>query len=140
METMAISRQGSQPLGGLQPQEGLLDDLRSEESLSCPFLNGAPGLKDIGAVGQFQGLPDVLFDEEDGFPCLLQLGHGLEHLVDELWHEAQRGFVEHEEFWPGHQTPSNGEHLLFTPAEGSSELKPPFLQAGKELIDLFEVL
>jgi len=53
--------------------------------------------------------------------------------------EAQGGLVQEEEAGPGHEGPTDGEHLLLSAGEGPRSLAPPFLQAGEEGVDPLEV-
>ena len=54
--------------------------------------------------------------------------------------EPQGELVEHEDFGFGHQAPAHGHHLLFAAAQGAGLLTGPFLEAGKEFVNLVQVL
>ncbi len=122
-----------------QAQEGFLDDFGVEQLFSCSLLDGPAGLKHIATVGQFEGFPDLLLDEENRLSGLFQFSHGFQHLIHQFWHQTKRRFIEHQEFWTGHQSSSNGQHLLLTPAEGPALLEASLGQTRKEVIDFLQI-
>ena len=54
------------------PEKGLPDGVALKQFGSGSFLNDPPGLQDIAPATNLQGLPDVLFHQQNGHSPLLQ--------------------------------------------------------------------
>ena len=78
--------------------------------------------------------------QEHGQAHFFQAGQGLEQGEGQEGGEPQGELVQYEDFGFGHQTPAHGHHLLFAAAQGAGLLAGPFLEAGKEFVDLVQVL
>src|SRR6059058_6193388 len=70
----------------------------------------------------------VLLDEEHGGPGRADLADHAEDLLDQHRCEAKGWLVEHKQAWPGHEGPSDGEHLLAA-AQRSGALLQPLAEA-----------
>ena len=51
---------------------------------------------DVGTVGKPQGVKGVLLDEKDRHALPVELGQGVEDLLDDQGREAERGLIEHD--------------------------------------------
>src|SRR5438445_4355052 len=71
----------------------------------------------------------VLLDEEHGGPGRADLADHAEDLLDQDRCEAKGWLVEHKQAWPGHEGPSDGEHLLLAAAQRSGALLQPLAEA-----------
>ena len=114
-----------------QSQKRLFDHFGVQEVFAGAVVDGAAGLEDIAAVGEFEGFANFLLNEKNRFPGCLQFGDGLEHLIHQFRHETQGRFIKHEKLWAGHQAPSDGQHLLLSAGKGPAELKASLFQPGK---------
>src|SRR5258705_10811893 len=93
----------------------------------------ASGLQDVRTVGDVERHVRVLLDEEHGRTCGADLADDTEDLLDQHRREAKGWLVEQEQAWPGHEGPSDSEHLLLAAAEGSGPLLQPLVQAREVL-------
>src|SRR6267143_3617219 len=93
----------------------------------------ASGLQDVRMVGDVERHVRVLLDEEHGRTGGADLADDTEDLLDQHRREAKGWLVEQEQSWPGHEGPSDGEHLLLAAAEGSGPLLQPLAQAREIL-------
>ena len=78
----------------------------------------------------------VLFDQQHGNAVVAQAGHHLQHLLDDQRSQSQRGFIEHQQTWLGHQcapmAASGARHRrAWMPSA------PPLLQAREDGKHLF---
>ena len=68
---------------------------------------------------------------------IAQAGHHLQHFLDDQGRQAQRGFIEHQQPWLGHQGTANGQHLPLAARERGGHLRSALFQAredGKHLL------
>ena len=71
-----------------------------------------------------------MFHEEDGQSArAVDLHNFCENRGDQQRGEAERGFIQHEEFRAAHEGAADGEHLLFAAGEGAGYLLHAFLEA-----------
>ncbi len=73
-------------------------------------------------------------------PVFFRRCQGLKQGEGQQGGEPQGELVQHEDCGFGHQTPAHGHHLLFAAAQGAGLLAGPFLEAGKEFVNLVQVL
>ena len=64
----------------------------------------------------------------------------LEHLIDDLWREAERRLVEEEEPRTGHEGPPDRHHLLLPAGERTGELSPALAEDRKGRVHALEAL
>jgi len=107
--------------------------LVAQQSLSSAGQGDPAGFQDIGAMGDPERLVDVLFHEENRHALLVDLLDDVEDEFYKEWSQAEGGLVEQEKSRIGHESPGNGEHLLFAPRHGPPQLFGPFHEAGEEL-------
>src|SRR5213080_43579 len=69
-------------------------------------------LQHVAAVGDLEGEHDVLLDQQHGRAVLIDRLYDFHHPIHHLWGEAQRWLVDHQQFRPGHQSATDGDHLL----------------------------
>src|SRR2546427_705954 len=88
-------------------------------------------LEHEGVVGDLEGLPRVLLDQEDGRPALVDRPDDPEELLDQKGCQPEGRLVEQQELRPAHQRPAHREHrLLATRHRG--RLLPPALGEPRE--------
>src|SRR5262249_6330912 len=80
-----------------------------------------------------RGAKQVLSDEEDGEPAMVDPPQVLEDRTDDHRGQAEAGLVQHEEPRTGHQATSNRAHLLLASRQRPRELALALPQAWKEL-------
>lgn len=83
-------------------------------------------------MGQVEGMLDVLLDQEDRDPPDVNRLNGIKNATNQRGGEPQRGFIEHQEFWIGHERPSDRTHLLFSSGEGPGKLISSLCEIGEE--------
>ena len=99
------------------------------------------GFQDVAVGGDFQGEIGVLLDEQDGDALgAVDLHDLFKNRGDEARGDAERGFVEHQEFRAAHERAADGEHLLFAAGERAGGLLEALFQAGEEREDVFASL
>src|SRR5712691_5036542 len=104
------------------------------------FGHDASLLEDVPAGGDGKGLDDVLLDEQYRHAVGVDTRDHLEHLIDDLWREAERRLVEKEEPRAGHEGPPDRHHLLLPAGEGAGELSATLAQDRKGRVDALEAL
>ena len=97
-----------------------------------PFEGIAAEIQHIATVRQGQRGAGVLLDHEDGDAGGVDLGHLLEHGLDEHRREAGRRLVQQQDAGLGHQGPGHGHHLALAAGHGAHELLAPLAQAREE--------
>src|SRR5438034_10915315 len=80
-------------------------------------------------VGDVERHVRVLLDDEHGRAGGADLADDTEDLLDQHRCEAKGWLVEHKQAWPGHEGPSDGEHLLLAAAQRSGALLQPLAEA-----------
>ena len=88
----------------------------ARQQLVAAALKGDPAIDhDIAAVRELQRVKGILFDEQDRHAAdAVDLADNLEDLPHHHGREAERWFVEQQQFRAAHQRPGNGQHLLLT--------------------------
>src|SRR6266851_4855691 len=100
-----------------------------------------PGLHDIAAMGEPQGMVRVLLDQEHrDLLLLVDLADHFEDLLDDERREAERGLVEQQEARPTHQRAADRQHLLLAAGERAAALALAPLEDGKEREDAAQIL
>src|SRR3989440_7103633 len=110
-----------------------------EEHLGRAFLDDAPGLQHVAAIGDGEGLGGVLLDQQDGRALAVDVTNDVEDLVDEDRRQSQRGLVEEQHLGLGHQPAGDGQHLLLASGEGAANLVEALPDPGEERQDVFQV-
>src|SRR5256885_2519717 len=93
-----------------------------EEHLGRVFLDDAPGLQYVAAIGHGECLGGVLLDQQDGRALAVDVTNDVEDLVDEDGRQSERGLVEEQHLGLGHQPAGDGQHLLLAAREGAANL------------------
>ena len=75
----------------------------------------------------------VLLDEKDRDALLVDLADEVEILLDQDRRQAERGFVDQQQFRRPHQAAADRDHGLLAARHGAGELHPAFGQARKRL-------
>ena len=96
-------------------------------------------LKHIHTVGDLQRRGRVLLDNQDGGAVFPDLLDRIEDQAFQARCDADRWFVEQQQFWPPHQRAADGHHLLFAAGQCAGLLPLPFAQHWKQREDAFEV-
>src|SRR5207248_1543676 len=110
-----------------------------EEHLGRPFLDDAPGLQDVAAMGHGECLGGVLLDQQDGRALSVDVTNDVEDLVDEDRRQSERGLVEEQHLWLGHQPAGDRQHLLLASREGAADLVQALPHPWKERQDVLLV-
>src|SRR3989441_12415511 len=136
--------------GKTRLRSGYARSLLAEVGLADPGVLGELGrrafghdaslLEDVPAGGDGKGLDDVLLDEQHRHAFGVDTRDHLEHLIDDLWREAERRLVEEEEPRTGHEGPPDRHHLLLPAGEGAGELSPALVQDRKGRVHALEAL
>src|ERR1700752_5471067 len=84
---------------------------------SLGLVNDLAGLDDVDAVGNRERAIEILFDQQDRKPVLLELGDDALEMLDHDGSKAFRRFIHQDEFGIDHQCASDSEHLSFTARE-----------------------
>ncbi len=116
------------------PQVGFLNFRVSHKFIPSAPQGNFAGLQDKGMMGYFQCLIDVLFHQENRHLLILEGLDEFEHRLDNDGTESEGGLVHHEKGGLAHHGPCNGQHLLFSAAEGTGDLSSPDLEQGKEIV------
>src|SRR2546421_1405270 len=124
---------------GLDAEIGPLNVGAFEEHLGRAFLDDAPGLQHVAAIGDGEGLGGVLLDQQDGRALAVDVTNDVEDLVDEDRCQSERGLVEEQHLWLGHQPAGDGQHLLLASGEGAANLVEALPDTGEERQDVFQV-
>src|SRR5207245_3933932 len=95
--------------------------------------DNAPAFDDIGAIGEREGEPGHLVDEQDRRRLGAQPVERREEVVDHRGREAERGLVEQQHLRPAHQAARDREHLLLAAREQAGALMQPFPQPREAL-------
>ena len=81
-----------------------------------------------------QGLAGILLHEQDGALFTLKIHNGAKNFLHQHWSQTERRLIQHKQLRAGHQSPTNGQHLLFTTAERGAKLLAAVTQDG-ELVE-----
>src|SRR5262249_10233019 len=76
----------------------------------------------IAAMGDLERGHDVLLDQQDGEPCLVQPTHDAEHLLHNRRREPERRLIEHDQPGLAHQAAADRQHLLLAARQGAGGL------------------
>ena len=76
----------------------------------------SPRLHNIDLMRGLQAPLDILFHQEGSDPFCVDLLHPLIDALDDQGRETQRYFIKQDEPWLAHESPTNGQHLLFPSA------------------------
>src|SRR3990170_4320945 len=98
------------------------------------------GLEHVTAVRDFERLLGVLLHEQHRRPLGVDLANDAEDLLDEDRGETQRGLVEEENLRPGHQRPTDCQHLLLAAGQRPALLTRPLGEAREEAEDVLDIL
>ena len=82
----------------------------------------ATGLDQVAAVGDGETLLGVLLDQQDADAGLADAGERLEQLMGQHRRQAERRFVEQQDFRRRHHRPGDRHHLLLAAAHGARRL------------------
>src|SRR5262245_6743759 len=94
-----------------------------QERVASAREHHAPGLEDVAAIAQLEGLHDPLLDQQDRQPALApDAVDRLEDLLDDARPQPLRGLVEQEQIGPGHQPAAQRQHLLLAARQRAGEL------------------
>src|SRR5437763_11141327 len=124
---------------GLDAEVCPLDVGAFEEHLGRAFLDDAPGLQYVAAIGHGECLGGVLLDQEDGRALAVDVTNDVEDLVDEDGCQSERGLVEEQHLWLGHQPAGDRQHLLLAAREGAADLVQALPDPWKERQDVLLV-
>ena len=91
-------------------------------------------------MGELQGKPCVLLDEEYARSLPVDLGDDAEDFLHQDRAEAHGGLIEEEQARPAHQAAGRREHLLLAAGERAAVLAGPLLQPREALIHSLEGL
>src|SRR5512137_1376000 len=97
-----------------------------QEFLAFACHRHPPCFENESTMGNFQGLMNILLDQQNRNLLLIE---SLDEFEDQLHNkrsQSERRFIQHEKFWSRHQGPSNGNHLLLSPAHPPSQLALSF--------------
>src|SRR5919109_328095 len=109
--------------------------------LCLPRERDATRLEHVRVVGEVEGKPGVLLDEENGHaPLVADLTEHPEELAGHDRREPQRRLVEHQETRPQHQGPRHRQHLELAAAQAARWLRPPLLEAREPAVAATQVL
>jgi hypothetical protein len=89
-------------------------------------------LQDVATVGDAQGHASILLDQKNGCALGVDVFDDLENFSHDQRCKAKGGFIEKQEFWTGHQSAADGEHLLLAAGKGAAALVFSFIENGKE--------
>jgi hypothetical protein len=96
----------------LHPQIGFFDLGILKEFLTVAFHHDLAVFEDVTSVAHAERDLDILLNEQDGRPVLVNVADGVKNLFHQNGRQTQGRFVEHQEFRPRHQSSTNGKHLL----------------------------
>ena len=122
-----------------QTQEGFLHTIAAEQLFARAFLHDSPGLQDIAAIADFQGFADVLFDQQDGGPLVVELADDFHDGLDQEGRQPHGRLVQHQQAGAGHECPADGQDLLLAAGKGARGLVGPLLEDGEALADVLQV-
>src|SRR4030042_2045045 len=136
--TISTAKSSLLPFNRHSPDIGLANFLVREEIFSPAAHDNFPRLQDIGMMGYLQGLVNILLHKQ--YPRLLfvQGRDELKYCLHQNWAKPERGLIKHNKLWPGHDGPSNCQHLLFSAAQGAGPLVLAVLQHGEKAIDTLQ--
>src|SRR5256884_3253342 len=123
----------------LDPEVRPLDVGALEEHLGRAFLDDAPGLQYVAAIGHGECLGSVLLDQQDGRALAVDVTNDVEDLIDEDGRQSERGLVEEQHLGLGHQPAGDGQHLLLASREGAANLVQALPDPWEESQDVFLV-
>ena len=103
-----------------------------------PFEGIAAEVQHIAAVRQGERGAGVLLDHQDGDAGGVDLGHLLEHGLDEHGGEAGGRLVQQQDAGLGHQGAGHGHHLALAAGHGAHELLAPLAQPRKQAQQLLD--
>src|SRR5882724_10476862 len=95
-------------------------------------------LDDVVAVRHGCGEPEVLLDQKDGEPFILETFDGLADLLDDDRRETFGRLVQHQKSRAGAQDSCDGQHLLLAARQFGALAVQPLLEIGKQLEDLIQ--
>ena len=92
-------------------------------------------------MSQLQRESCVLLDDQDRHPFFdVELSDHVEDLQHDQRGEAERGFVEQQEFGTAQQCAGDRQHLLLAAGERSAQLVFSFTENRKQLVGVVDVL
>ena len=74
------------------------------------------------AYSDFKRLVDILLHQQDSDLIGVDAANTREEFSYEQWRQAERRFIQHEQPGLGHESPTDGHHLLFPATERAHEL------------------
>jgi hypothetical protein len=80
----------------------------------------------------------ILLNQKNGDAGCIDLGDHPEELFHHDRGKPQGGFVQHEQFRPGHQAAADGHHLLLAAGERAGHLVVPLLEQREDLKNPFQ--
>src|SRR5882724_10736918 len=89
-------------------------------------------------VSDRRGEPEILFDQKDGKPFLLEPRDGMADLLDDNRRKALGRFVQHQKSRAGTQDSGDRQHLLLAARQFGALAVEAFLEIGKQLEDLIQ--
>jgi len=87
--------------------------------------------KDVVTGGHLKDRADFLFNQEKGDSKVADLNDLFKHIFPQDGGQPGGGFINTHQFWPRHQCPSEGQHLLLPAGEGSGDLVGPLIKHGE---------
>src|SRR5437763_5078455 len=124
---------------GLDAEVCPLDVGAFEEHLGRAFLDDAPGLQYVAAIGHGECLGGVLLDQQDGRALAVDVTNDVEDLVDEDGCQSERRLVEEQHLGLGHQPAGDGQHLLLAAGERAADLVEALADPREERQHVFQV-
>src|SRR6266540_4329374 len=120
----------------LAAQEDRLQVLPRED-LRAAALHRLPARhEDVSSVGDLEGLPRVLLDQQDRDAGVPDLEDATEQFPHHLRCERRGGLVEEQDPRLRHERPPDREHLPLPAAQREGALLPPLSVDGEEIVDL----
>src|SRR5258705_7844811 len=126
---------GQSPCARLETQICGLDVLVVDQLLPT-LQNDLAGLQHVGMVGELEAVMDVLVDEKNGDPALVQPFDNLEHVRDDERSQSQTRLVQHEETRAAHERPAQRQHLTLAARQRARGLALTLTEDRKQLEDL----
>src|SRR5258705_3141020 len=126
---------GLSPCARLETQICGLDVLVVDQLLPT-LQNDLAGLQHVGMVGELEAVMDVLLDEKNGDPALVQPFDNLEHVRDDERSQSQTRLVQHDETRAAHERPAQRQHLTLAARQRARGLALTLTEDRKQLEDL----
>src|ERR1700690_111670 len=123
----------------LNSQISLFDILVAEQFLAGTAELYRTGFEHIPPVRELQCSTSILLYQKDRYSLPVDVPNYLEYPADHDRCQPQGWLIQKEHPGVRHKRPADGEHLLFTPAQGTAHLARPLLEDRKNGKDFFEI-